>query len=143
MCNLLGPGGAAKSPGHDVRRTLETDPDDVVETYGTLVDHVSRGGVAYLSFLHGDPAASLVQGLRKRIVGPLVLNNGFTSVTTLSDASAMLRNAGADAVAVGRAAIANHDLVERWRDGCALNDPRPKPFTLVAPRGMSTIPVVE
>ncbi|NHP17235.1 alkene reductase [Rhodococcus sp. IC4_135] len=138
----IGPGrvGLRISPGHDVQGTLEVDPADVVETYGTLVDHVSRAGLAYLSILHDDPEGRLVQGLRHRFAGPLVLNNGFTSVTTLSDACDMLLFAGADAVAVGRAAIANPDLVERWRYGCKLNVPRPQTFYVGGPEGYVDYP---
>lgn len=132
--------GLRISPGHDVQGTLETDPADVVATYGTLVDHVNRGDLAYLSILHDRPEGSLVQELRRRFAGPLVLNTGFASITTLSDASAMLRGAGADAVAVGRAAIANPDLVERWRDGCALNVLRPQTFYVGGPEGYVDYP---
>ena len=132
--------GLRISPGHDVQGTLETDSADVVDTYGRLVDHVNRGDLAYLSILHDSPEGSLVQELRRRFAGPLVLNTGFASITTLSDACAMLLDAGADAVAVGRAAIANPDLVERWRDGCALNVPRPHTFYVGGPEGYVDYP---
>lgn len=53
---------------------------------GTLVDHVNRLGLAYLSALHHDTGGSLVQELRRRFAGPLVMNSGFASATTLADA---------------------------------------------------------
>lgn len=142
VSDAIGPGrvGLRISPEHDVQGTLEADPGDVVETYGTLVDHVSRRGLAYLSILHRDPGGNLVQDLRHRFAGPLVLNSGFGSVTTLVDAFTLLHDAGADAVAVGRAAIANPDLVERWRDGHSLNAADPPTFYVGRAQGYVDYP---
>ncbi len=56
----------------------------------------------------------LVQELRRRSGVPLTANSGFGSVTTREEAVALIDAAHADVVAVGRALIANPDLVERW-----------------------------
>ncbi|MFJ6263264.1 alkene reductase [Rhodococcus erythropolis] len=142
VSDAIGPGrvGLRISPQHDVQGTLEADPADVMETYGTLVDYVSRRGLAYLSILHRDPGGSLVQDLRRRFAGSLIMNSGFASATTLADACTMLRDAGADAVAVGRAAIANPDLVERWRDGHPLNAADPQTFYVGGAEGYIDYP---
>ena len=64
--------------------------------------------------LHSEPGGELVQELRGRFGGPLVANSGFGRVTTREEAVQLIDAAHADAVAVGRAVIANPDLVERW-----------------------------
>ncbi|MEB0004096.1 alkene reductase, partial [Cryobacterium sp. RTC2.1] len=63
----------------------------------------------------------LIQGLRTRFGGPLLINTGFGTVTTRAEAMAILADDVADAVVVGRAVIANPDLVHRWRDDLPLN----------------------
>jgi 2,4-dienoyl-CoA reductase-like NADH-dependent reductase (Old Yellow Enzyme family) len=69
-----------------------------------------------------------VQELRERFGGPLVANSGFGKVTTRDEAVALIEAAHADAVAVGRAAIANPDLVERWQGEHPENEPNPATF---------------
>ena len=49
------------------------------------------------------------------------MNSGFESVTTLADAQSIAE--WADAVVVGRPAIANPDLVRRWAEDLPLNEP--------------------
>ena len=61
--------------------------------------------------------------LRARFGGPVIGNDGFGSVTSRESAQALLDEDVADLVAVGRLAIANPDLVRRWRDGVELNEP--------------------
>jgi len=47
--------GLRISPAHNIQDALETDPDDVLSTYGALIDQVAPLGLAYLSILHGEP----------------------------------------------------------------------------------------
>ena len=114
--------GIRISPSHNIQDVLETDPADVLATYGTLVDAIAPLGLAYLSILHAEPAGSLVQELRTRFGGTVIVNSGFGEVTTADEAHALIDAGVADAVAVGRPVIANPDLVERWRGGHDLND---------------------
>src|SRR5215213_11637500 len=107
--------GLRISPEHNIQDAYETDRDDVRATYGALIDQLRPLGLAYLSVLHSDPVGELVQELRERFDGPLVANSGFGSVTTREEAVRLIEAAHADAVAVGRAVIANPDLVERWK----------------------------
>ena len=113
MAEAIGAGrvGIRISPMHHVQGMHETDEADVRATYGPLVDQLKPLGLAYLSVLHAEPAGELVQELRARFGGPLVANSGFGTVTTRDEAVALIDAAHADAVAVGRAVIANPDLV--------------------------------
>ena len=114
--------GIRISPEHNIQGALETDPADVEATYSALVEGLRPLGLAYLSVLHAEPEGALVQGLRKRFEGPLVANSGFGVVTSRQDALDLVADGVADAVAVGRAAMANPDLLERWRRGLPENE---------------------
>jgi 2,4-dienoyl-CoA reductase-like NADH-dependent reductase (Old Yellow Enzyme family) len=120
--------GIRLSPMHHVQGMHETDEADVRATYGTLVDQLKPLGLAYLSVLHAEPAGELVQELRARFGGPLVANSGFGTVTTREEAVALIDAAHADAVAVGRAVIANPDLVQRWAGEHPENEPNAATF---------------
>ena len=132
--------GLRISPEHGIQDALETDPAETAATYGALVDGVSGLGLAYLSVLHRDPAGELVQGLRRRFGGPLMANSGFGVVTSREDALRLVADGTADAVAVGRMALANPDLVERWRDGHPENEPDPATFYAPGARGYTDYP---
>ncbi len=72
--------------------------------------------------LHADPAGDLIQDLRRTFGGTLIINSGFSSVTTRDEAVSVVEDDIADLVAVGRPAIANPDLVTRWEQGADEND---------------------
>ncbi|MFP7760237.1 alkene reductase [Marisediminicola sp. LYQ134] len=114
--------GLRISPSHNIQDVLETDPADVSATYGSLLARIAPLGLAYLSILHDAPAGDLVQSLRDVFGGPVLLNSGFGVVTTRDEAVALVADGVADAVVVGRPAIANPDLVRRWREGLPLNE---------------------
>jgi 2,4-dienoyl-CoA reductase-like NADH-dependent reductase (Old Yellow Enzyme family) len=120
--------GLRLSPAHNIQDIEEVDPDDVRATYAAVVDGIAPLGLSYLSVLHADPTGGLVQDLRSRFGGVLIANSGFGSVTSKEEAEDLLGRGAADAVAVGRLAIANPDLVERWRNGHPENEPNPATF---------------
>jgi N-ethylmaleimide reductase len=128
------------SPEHNVQGALETDPADVVATYSALVDGISPLGLAGLSILHKDPAGALVQGLRTRFGGPVLLNTGFEKITTLEDALAVSGSGLTDAVVVGRPALANPDLARRWQEDLPLNEPDFTTFYTEGPAGYTDYP---
>ena len=119
--------GIRISPSHDIQGIIEDDEADVAATYGALIDAIAPLGLAYLSYL-ADPRRPLVQDLRRRFGGATIGNDGFGSVTDKDAAQQLLKEDLADAVAVGRAVIANPDLVERWRTDAELNEPNPDTF---------------
>ncbi|WP_051027423.1 alkene reductase [Cellulosimicrobium cellulans] len=137
VVDAVGPGrvGVRISPEHGYQDTFEPDRADVLATYSGLVDQLQELGLAYLSVLHHDPAGALVQELARRFDGPLIVNSGFATVTSLIEAEQLLRAPFVDAVAVGRAVIANPDLVERWQGGHPQNEPRPELFYTDAAEG--------
>lgn len=68
--------------------------------------------------------------------GVFIANEGFTAETAREAISA----GKADAVAFGKTAIANPDLVERFRTGAALNEQRPETFYCSGPVGYTDYP---
>src|SRR3712207_1186023 len=144
VADAIGAGrvGLRISPEHNIQDALETDRDDVRATYGALVDQLRPLGLAYLSVLHAEPAGELVQELRRRFGGHLVANSGFGSVTTRDEAVALIEAAHADAVAVGRAVIANSDLVERWQGEHPENEPKTHLFYASGAEGYTDYPVL-
>ncbi|WP_454051787.1 alkene reductase [Cellulomonas sp. Marseille-Q8402] len=132
--------GLRISPMHDIQDALETDLADVEATYGHLVDALRPLGLAYLSVLHAEPAGDLVQGLRARFGGPLMANTGFSEMTTRDEALDLVTRGTAEVVAVGRAAIANPDLVERWAGEHPENEPNPATFYAKGALGYTDYP---
>ncbi|NIZ91082.1 alkene reductase [Kineococcus rubinsiae] len=135
--------GVRISPAHNIQDAFEKDPADVLATYGTLVDGLAPLNLAYLSVLHAEPAGELVQELRRRFNGPLMANSGFGVVTSREEAVALVADGVADAVAVGRMAIANPDLVERWEGQHAENQPDPSTFYAEGATGYTDYPFLE
>jgi N-ethylmaleimide reductase len=132
--------GIRISPEHNIQDVLETDAGDVTATYGTLVDALAPLGLSYLSVLHNQPAGDLVQNLRSRFGGALIINSGFTTVTTRDEAIDLIDDSHADAVAVGRLALANPDLVERWQGEHPENEPDTSTFYAEGAEGYTDYP---
>ncbi|SDO54782.1 2,4-dienoyl-CoA reductase [Klenkia soli] len=134
--------GLRISPQHGVQGVVEPDADDVRATYTALVDGIAPLGLAYLSVLHADPAGELVQELRRRFGGPLMANTGFASPTERGEAIGFVESGQADVVAVGRAVIANPDLVERWVGGHPENTPDGSTFYGAGAEGYTDYPTL-
>jgi len=132
--------GIRISPEHNVQGATETDAADVRETYGILVDALSPLKLAYLSVLHKDTDSELVKDLRARFDGPFLLNTGFGVITTRDEAVSLVADGHADAVVVGRPAIANPDLARRWREGLPVNEPDQSTFYAEGAEGYTDYP---
>ena len=131
------------SPEHDVQGVLEQDRADVLATYGAILDGVADLDLAYLSLLHRDVAGDLVAALRTRFGGPVLLNSGFSEVTGAAEARRIVEGGLADAAVVGRALIANPDLVRRWREDRETNAPDPSTFYVGGAHGYTDYPSLE
>jgi 2,4-dienoyl-CoA reductase-like NADH-dependent reductase (Old Yellow Enzyme family) len=135
--------GIRISPEHNVQGIAETDRDDVRATYEVLVDSIAPLNLAYLSILHHEPAGELVQNLRGRFAGTFLVNTGFSVVTTRDEAADLVSEGHADAVVVGRPALANPDLVRRWKESLPLNEPDPATFYASGAEGYTDYPAYQ
>ncbi|MEO8284363.1 MAG: tRNA-dihydrouridine synthase, partial [Pseudarthrobacter sp.] len=133
--------GIRISPEHQVQGIAETDAADVRATYEVLVDSIAPLKLAYLSVLHHEPTSELVQDLRARFNVTFLVNTGFGTVTTREEAAALVAAGHADAVVVGRPAIANPDLARRWKENLPLNQPDPSTFYADSSAGYTDYPV--
>ena len=77
--------------------------------------------------------------LKQEFGGVYIANESFTA----DAAREVIRSGKADAVAFGKAAIANPDLVERFRTGAPLNPPDPSTFYGDGPVGYTDYPFLE
>jgi N-ethylmaleimide reductase len=107
------------------------------------VDSIAPLNLAYLSILHHEPAGELVQDLRVRFGGTFLVNTGFGVVTTRDEAASLVADGYADAVVVGRPAIANPDLARRWKESLPLNEPDPSTFYADGAEGYTDYPAYQ
>lgn len=134
--------GVRISPEHNYQGTLETDRADVQATYDVLTDRLRPLGLAYLSVLHHEPTGDLVAELAERFGGNIAVNSGFATTTSLEEASHMLAAPFVDAVVVGRAVLANPDLIARWQARSTENEPRYELFYTHDGDGYTDYPVL-
>jgi N-ethylmaleimide reductase len=109
-----------------------------------LCRELGRLGLAYLHLVDhssmGAPAvpAEFKQTLRKAFEGPLILSGGYDGAGAEADLAAGL----GEAVAFGRAFLANGDLVDRLRKGAALNAPDFGTFYTPGSEGYTDYPLL-
>ncbi|MET7365452.1 alkene reductase [Streptomyces sp. NPDC005566] len=123
--------------------------DDIESIYPTLVDALSDTGLAYLHVVFADPDQPLFQHIRKRWADALIANPalpwpGPLPVDGGRHAAERLLATGADLVSLGRAFLANPDLVERLRLGAPLNPVRDEGLMYVGGEtGYTDYPVLD
>jgi N-ethylmaleimide reductase len=118
--------GLRVSPGVTANGMREDDTDVL---YPALVHALADIGLAYLHVVFADPGRPLFRTLRAAWPGTLIANPKLPWPGPLpSDGGRhegeRLLAAGADLISLGRAFLANPDLVERLRLGAPLNPVR-------------------
>jgi N-ethylmaleimide reductase len=125
VCAAIGNGrvGVRLSPVTPFNDISDANPQ---ETFDHVVGELNRFDLAFLDILQGTGGAPAEQWLpfdyaRLRAIykGNLILNNGYDFAT----GQGVVQGGAADAIAYGRALLANPDLVERFRRGAPLNQP--------------------
>ncbi|MCC3773371.1 alkene reductase [Streptomyces sp. UNOB3_S3] len=130
VADAIGPDrvGVRISPANTVNGIEE---GDTKQLYPALVDALADIAPAYLHIEFADPADTLFTTLRDLWPGTLMANPALGWPDPLPAdgglaAGERLLAAGADLVSLGRAFIANPDLVARLRTGAPLNPVREK-----------------
>lgn len=130
------------SPQNNIQGIEEMDAADVLATYGGLLDATADLGLAYVSFMHADPAGELMTALisRARANGRtrVILNHGFGQLPDRDAAERLIQQA--DAAVVGRLAISNPDLVRRWQEGLPVTAPDESTFYTGGEKGYTDYP---
>ena len=111
---------------------------NLAATFGHVVKELDKKGIAFICAREQVGPDSLGPQLRKTFSGVYIANEGFTG----DSAQTALKAGTADAVAFGKAFIANPDLPLRLRTGAPLNDL--VPATIYAPdaRGYTDYPAL-
>lgn len=118
--------GVRISPGNTVNGIEEGDTEHI---YPALVGALADAGPAYVHIVFADPDQPLFRDIRETWPGTLIANpvlgwGGPLPADGGRRAGERLLAAGADLIALGRAFLANPDLVERLRIGAPLNPVR-------------------
>ena len=125
VCAAIGNGrvGVRLSPVTQFNDISDANPQ---ETFDYVVGELNRYNLAFLDILQGTGGAPQDQWLpfdyarlRSLYKGNLILNNGYD----FASGQAAVQGGAADAIAYGRALLANPDLVERFCRGAPLNQP--------------------
>ncbi len=111
---------------------------DRAATFGHVVRELARRRIAFLFAREHPEGGRLGPQLKTAFGGVYIANEKLTHAS----AQDLLDRGEADAVAFGKLFIANPDLVERFRSGAPLNDPRPELFYGGGPAGYTDYPVL-
>lgn len=112
--------------------------------FGHLVEQLDQRGIAFLHFVEGatggprDLPGFDYAGARQAFKGIYIANNGYDRQMAID----AVESGRADAVAFGRQYIANPDLVQRLKQGAALNQPDPQTFYTPGPVGYTDYPAL-
>lgn len=130
--------GLRISPGNGVGDVRENDP---VSTYEALLDRMAPLGLAYLHVLI-DPTKTTFGAIRALWSGVFVLNTGREVDTDFCQLESFAEWGAVSAVAVGRAFLANPDLIDRLVLGAELNEPEVATFYTPGPVGYVDYPTL-
>lgn len=113
--------GMHLAPRRDSHSMYDSNPE---ATFGYVAEQLGKRRLAFLCAREYQAADSLGPKLKQLFNGPYIMNEKFT----LQSAETAILKGCADAVAFGKAFIANPDLVKRFSLEAPLNPPRPETF---------------
>jgi N-ethylmaleimide reductase len=112
--------------------------------YGYLAHKLNAAGPLYVHLVdHSSMGApkvpdSIKATFRSAFKGALILSGGYDAARAEAD----LEAGRCDLIAVGKAFLANPDLVERWKTGAAVNPPDMGTFYTPGPKGYTDYPTL-
>jgi N-ethylmaleimide reductase len=112
--------------------------------FGHLIEELSKRGIAYIHCIEGATGGPRdVPGFdfawaRANFKGAYIANNGYDRAMAID----AIESGHADAVAFGRLALANPDLVRRLKLNASLNAPNPDTFYTPGPVGYIDYPAL-
>jgi len=125
--------GLHLSPGSAVHGMKDSDP---AATYGYVVREMAKREIAFICAREQRKEGWLAPALKRQFGGVYIVNESFDR----DSAIAALAAGEADAVAWGKAFIANPDLPARLAGNAALNTPDPDTFYAPGPKGYVDYP---
>ncbi len=133
--------GIRLSPVTPVNDASDSAPQVV---FGHLIEELNKRGIAYIHCIEGATrGARDIPGFdfawaRKAFKGAYIANNGYDRAMAID----AVESGRADAVAFGRPALANPDLVRRLKINAPLNEPNPATFYTSGPVGYIDYPAL-
>ncbi len=112
---------------------------DISSVFHHAARELGKRKLAFLCARESYDKPALGPSLKEAFGGVYIANESFTA----DAARDAIRSGTADAVAFGKTAIANPDLVERFRTGAPLNPPDPSSFYGDGPGGYTDYPFLE
>ena len=116
--------------------THDMSDSNIAAVFLHAARELGKRKLAFLCARESHDKPSLGPSLKQAFGGVFIANESFTAEA----AREAIRSGAADAVAFGKAAIANPDLVARFRSGAPLNPPDPMTFYGDGPRGYTDYP---
>lgn len=127
--------GMHLAPRCDAHDMGDSDP---AALFGHVARELGQRRLAFLCARESQDRAALGPMMKQEFGGVWIANEGFTAPS----ARQALESGVADAVAFGKPAIANPDLVERIRRAAPWNDPKPESFYGSGPEGYLDYPML-
>ena len=121
------------SPRAEANGMLDSDP---AATYGYVAREMAKRQIAFICSREVRKEGWFGPELKRQFGGVYIVNEGFTK----DSAEAALEAGEADAVAWGKAFIANPDLPTRLAEDLPLNQPDPETFYAPGPEGYVDYP---
>jgi 2,4-dienoyl-CoA reductase-like NADH-dependent reductase (Old Yellow Enzyme family) len=112
---------------------------NIASVFEYAARELGKRKLAFLCARENYQNPPLGPSLKQAFGGVYIANENFTA----DSAREAIRAGTADAVAFGKSAIANPDLVERFRSGAPLNAPDPATFYGDGPVGFTDYPFLE
>lgn len=127
--------GVHLAPRGDLNTIDDANPE---ETFGHVAEALGQRGIAFIFTREAVGDDSITPLIKQKFGGPLIANEGFDYTT----ADAMIESGRAEAVAFGKAYIANPDLVERFAQHAPLNPPDTTTFYDGGAQGYTDYPTL-
>lgn len=146
IADVVGPERTAVrlSPNGEIQGVNDSNPEPLFTAAAAALGEI---GIAFLEVREPPPEGTfgkpegppVAPAIRKAFDGPFVLNSDFG----LETAQAALAAGEADAIAFGRAFLANPDLPWRFERGLALNTPDVPTYYSQGPEGYINYPAAD
>lgn len=124
------------APRGDAHDMVDSDP---AALFGHVATELGKRKLAFICARESHDKPALGPAIKQAFGGVFIANEGFTAAS----AREAIASGAADAVAFGKAAIANPDLVERIRRNAPLNPPDSETFYGQGPKGYTDYPTLE
>src|SRR5690606_891023 len=125
--------GVHLSPRGTAHSMSDSNPEAL---FSYVAEQLGKRKLAFLFVREAAGSGNLLAAIKQLFAGPVIANDGHDQ----QSAKQLLESGLADAVAFGRAYIANPDLVRRLRENEPLNAWDPSTFYAEGPKGYTDYP---